>query len=294
MEDLFYIKKFIRDDGAQLEFDKNELYLDIDNTLLIRPDPETTAINYTEANGAEMIRQQTHTSIQNINGLIIPNNTPYWSLVTRLTSFFQINHTFKIIYIEKSGNMFSVDGAWISSALQVPPQSKEDYSRWTISFEIGRESWREYAEDSEGKEIYANSVKLPLISASSGGEKWDNVGLVSDEIGELWSGGEGGVQEIFIDSTQMIYPIWTVEGECINPTIQNNTTDTIAQYNGTVASGQTLVVDFETGEARLDGALVTRNITGMVSFKPGLNQVGFNSDGGATSESLIEWNNTIG
>lgn len=294
MDEIFYIKKFIRDDGSQLAFDKNEIYLDTDNTLLVRPDPETTAVNYTEANGAEMVRQQTHTSIQDVNGLIVPKTTPYWNLVTNLTSFFQINHTYKIVYIQKDGKMFAVDGAWISAALQVPPRPQEEYSRWTVSLEIGREAWREYAEDSDGKEIYSNSVNLPLISAASGGEKWDTVGLVADSVGEEWEGGEGGVQEVYIASSQRIYPVWVVEGECINPTLQNNTTDTVAQYTGTVAEGQTLVVDFESGEARLDGALVTRNITGFVSFNPGANMVGFNSDGGDTSTSEIQWNNTIG
>lgn len=294
MDELFYIKKFIRDDGEQLSFDQNEIYLDTDNTLLVRPDPDTTAVNYTEANGAEMVRQQTHSASQNIAGLIVPKTTPYWNLVVKLTSFFKINHNYKIIYIRKDGKMFSVDGAWISASLQVPPQPQEEYARWNITLEIGREAWREYAEDEEGKEIYANSVSIPLITANAGGEEWDNVGLVSDDIGEVWEDGEGGVQEINVSSTQTIYPVWTVKGECVNPTIQNNTTDSYAIYNGTVAAGQTLIVDFESGEARLDGALVTRNISGYVSFTPGTNLVGFNSDGGDTTNSEIQWNNAIG
>lgn len=294
MNDLFYIKKFIRDDGVSLELDQNELYLDENNTLLVRPDPDTTAVNYTEANGAEMIRQQIHTFSQEIVGLIIPKTTPYWDLVTRLTTFFTINHTYKIIYARKSGKLFAVDGAWISESLQVPPQPQENYSRWSISFEVGREYWREYAEGSSGQEIYANSVELPLLAGASGGEEWDDVGLVADNVGEVWELGEGGIQEININSSTTIYPVWTVKGECVNPSIQNNTTDEVAYYNGTVAAGQTLTVDFETGVARLDGALVTRNIYGLVSFKPGINAVGFNSDGGSSESSTISWNNTIG
>lgn len=294
MNDLFYIKKFIRSDGTQLSLDQNELYLDSDNTLLVRPDPETTAVNYTEANGAEMIRQQTHTSTQEINGIIVPKTTPYWNLVVTLTGFFKINYTYKIVYARKDGKLFAIDGAWISEALQVPPHPNEDYARWHITFEIGQEAWREYAEDDSGEEIYANSVSLPLLTAGTGGEKWDRVGLVADEVGEVWVDGEGGIQDIFILSSQRIYPLWVVTGECINPTLQNGTTDTVAYYNGTVAEGQTLVVNFETGEAKLDGVVVTRNLHGQVSFDPGINSVGFNSDGGNASESIIEWNGTIG
>ena len=294
MDELFYIKKFIRSDGQTLELDQDELYLAEDNTLLRRPDPDTTSVNYTEANGGEMIRQQNPTFSQDINGLIVPRTTPYWNLATRLTTFFKINYTYKIIYAQKSGKLFAVDGAWINSGLQIIPRSREEYSKWQIGFSIGRESWREYAEDASGNEIYANSVTLPLLSGSSGGEEWNEVGLVSDSVGEVWEVGEGGIQEIYIASSTTIYPIWVVEGESVNPTLQNNTTDTIVQYNGTVAAGQTLTVDFESGVAKLDGALVTRNVSGLISCKPGMNALGFNSDGGSATSSLIKWNNTIG
>lgn len=102
------------------------------------------------------------------------------------------------------------------------------------------------------------------------------------------------MQTVSITSISKIYPVWTVKGECVNPSLQNNSTDTVAKYNGTVADGQTLIVDFSTGEARLDGALVSRSIIGQVSCDPGDNIMGFNSDGGNSSSSTIEWNNIIG
>ena len=120
------------------------------------------------------------------------------------------------------------------------------------------------------------------------------MGLVADSVGEVWVDGEGGVQSVIINSVSAVYPIWVVQGECVSPTLQNNTTDTLAVYNGTVAAGQTLVVDFEAGTARLDGALVTRNVTGLVRCVPGENIMGFNSDGGHTEASEIKWNNVIG
>ena len=130
--------------------------------------------------------------------------------------------------------------------------------------------------------ILAVTMQNPTIS----GEVWDNVGTE-------WEMGNGGVQTVNIASTQAIYPVWVVEGPCINPKLQNNTTDTIAEFDGTVATGQTLTVDFEAGTAYLDSALVTRYVAGIVSFAPGENMAGFNSDGGATQESTISWNNII-
>lgn len=293
MDNKIYVKKFIRDDGEILSFDGAEVYLAQDNTLLVRPDPNTTAVDYTEADGGEMVRQQNTVYDQPINGILVPKSNTYWDLVTRLSLFFKINHGYKIVYIKKDGTMFSTNRAWISAGLQIIPVPHEEYSMWTITMTIGDTAWTEYAENDEGKEVYSNTVTLPLISASAGGEIWDSVGLVADNVGEEWEAGNGGVQTVNIASTRAIYPVWVVKGPCVNPKLQNNTTDTIATFNGTVAAGQTLTVDFGEGTAHLDSALVTRYVEGSVTFNPGENLAGFNSDGGSTSTSTISWNNVI-
>ena len=293
MDGKLYIKKIIRSDGETLAFDGEELYLAQDNTLLTRPDPNTTAVSYTGADGGEMIRQQASLYDQTINGLIIPKTTGYWELTSRLSLFFKLNFTYKIIYVKKDGTMFATSNAWISAGLQIVPVPHEEYSGWTITFTIGNVAWTDYAEDASGKEIYSNTVTLPLIGANAGGEIWDSVGLVADNVGEEWEAGAGGVQTVNIASTATIYPVWVVKGPCINPVLQNNTTDTVAEYDGTVAEGQTLTVDFTAGTAYLDTALVTRYVNGIVSFAPGDNMAGFNSDGGTTETSTISWNNII-
>ena len=189
--------------------------------------------------------------------------------------------------------MFAISDAWISAGLQIVPVPHETYSSWTVTLTVGNSDWYEYSEDSSGKEIYSNTVTLPLIGNTTGGEIWDSVGLVSDNVGEEWAIGRGGVQAVNIASTKVIYPVWVVHGPCINPKLQNNTTDTNAEYDGTVAEGQTLTVDFTAGTAYLDSALVSRSVYGVVSFRPGENIAGFNSDGGATDSSTISWNNII-
>lgn len=295
MQNKFYIKKFIRDDGGVLEFDGQEILLDVENTLLARADPNTTAVNYTEANGAEMIRQRLGAAEQGVNGLILPRETDYWSLVQRLTSFWQINHMYTIVYIKKDGGMFSISNVWISNALQIIPTPYETYSKWTIGLTIGNEMWVEYAEDAEGSQAFANSYILPSLAQSAGGEEWDGVGEVYDLIGAVWlDAGNSGIQDVTFNSIKPIYPVWIVKGPCTNPRIQNNTTNTEAGYQGTVAEGQTLIVNFETGEAHLDGALVSRLVDGTLVCNPGPNQIGFSSDGGDAKTSTINWNNIIG
>lgn len=293
MDDKLYIKKFIRDDGETLSFDANEIYLAKSNKLLIRTDPSTTAIEYTGADGGEMIQQRNAIYEQDIKGLIVPRTTGYWALTSQLSHFFRINHTYKIVYIKKGGEMFATSNAWISSGLQIVPLPHEEYSEWSITFAVGDVAWTEYAEDGAGKEIYSNNVTLPLITANAGGEIWDTVGETWDSVGGEWEAGAGGVQTINCDSTAAIYPVWVVVGPCINPTLQNNTTDTFSQFNGTVASGQTLTVNFADNTAYLNSALVTRYVDGLVSLAPGANTVGFNSNGGSTQTSTISWNNIV-
>lgn len=299
MPKKFYIRKIVRDDGEQFSFDQEEIYLAEDNTLLVNAEVETTFEDYTEADGGEMIAQKLPSFEQEINGLIVPKTTDYWALRTKLTNFFQIRHTFYIVY-EKisgetftSGEKFKTGGAWIAVALQVPPKPYEDYSPWSVTFRIGSPRYQEYTEDPSGEETYANSVIVPLVSGASGGREWDSVGSVWDSVGAVWETGEGGVQEILVNSSSDIYPIWIVQGEAVNPSIVNNSLDLAAQYTGSVAEGQTLTVDFEKGTATLDGVVVTRNLSGQFSLKPGTNLVAFNADNASATPATLKWNNYL-
>jgi hypothetical protein len=144
-----------------------------------------------------------------------------------------------------------------------------------------------------GKTVYqTDSATMPaifsveLLQSVGGGEVWDNVGAV-------WEEGVGGVQTINVETTQTTYPVWTVTGPCSNPTLQNDTTDTIASFDGMIASGQTLTVDFADNTAYLDSAPVAKYVSGYVSLAPGENVIGFNSDGGSTQTSTISWDNII-
>lgn len=299
MAKKFYIKKIVRDDKEQLVFDQTEVYLDHDNTLLVRPEVETSYQDYTEADGGEMIAQKFPSFDQPINGLIVPKTTNYWTLRNQLTNFFKKNHNYFIVYEKISGETFSTGekfktgGAWISENLQVVPEPYEKYSRWTVTLRLGTAGLQEYSEDSGGQETYANVVQIPLLTSETGGSQWDETGQVWDGIGQVWSSGSGGIQEVYAESSEKVYPVWEVSGECINPTIRNNETDTEATYSGTIAAGQTLVVDFAAGTALLDGTVVTRNLTGTLELSPGQNLVAFTSDGGSADSSTLSWNNFI-
>lgn len=299
MSKYFYIKKIVRDDKTALVFDQKEIFLDDDNSLLSRPEIETTSVEYTEADGGEMVAQRLNSGTQVINGIIVPKTTDYWTLRNRLTAFFQHNHTYFIVYEKISGDTISVGekfktgNAWIADNLQVHPEPRENFSRFSVTLGIGTAGFQEYSENASGEEIYANSVAIGLITESSGGEEWDATGQVWDSRGQVWVTGDGGIQNVHVNSTSIVYPVWTLSGESVNPTIRNNSTNTEATYNGTVAEGQTLLVDFSSGIATLDGVVVTRNLSGEFKLNPGDNLIAFDQESGTTTSSTIKWNNFI-
>lgn len=293
MSELFYIKKLIRDDKAVLEFDQNEIYLDEENTMIMRPEIETTAVPFTEADGGEMVAQRLAFTEQPINGLIVPKTSTFWQLHNQLTAFFVTNHSYAIIYETKDGTLLKAADAWISDNLQVPVEPKEDYSRWSVTLSLGQAVLTEYSEDEHGEETYANSVDVGLVTAATGGSEWDSVGQKWDSVGQVWEISQGGIVTITVDSTTNVYPVWEVEATAANPSIRNLDTDTQAIYTGNIAAGQKLVVDFANGTAKLDGTVVTRNLSGELKLKPGTNSIAFEIDSGTVTKSTIKWNNVV-
>lgn len=227
MNGKLYIKKFIRDDGETLSFDAEEIYLSENNTLLVRSDPATTAVEFTEEDGGEMIRQRGATYSQPVSGLIVPKSTEYWALCVRLSRFFILNHTYKIVYIKRDGSMFSMNRAWINAGLQIVPVPYENYSTWTIEFRIGDNFWTEYAEDGQGKEIYSNTVELPLLTAGTGGEVW------SDATQQTLSG---------------LGNYFTIDGTSTSASINKLEMRGDANQDGTPTPSSPITIDVVTGE----------------------------------------------
>lgn len=293
MDNKFYVRTIWRDDNERFDFDGSNIYLAADNSLLPSPEIESSEIQYTDVDGGEMLHQRLQIGDMLLNGVMFPRNSGYWDLYTEIRTFFKINHWYRIVYRNAAGELFAQRGAWLSQNLQLPVQPHEDHAKWSIGFKLQSSALYEYAEDDEGNEIYANTVTIPLLTANAGGQKWNTVGQEWDTNGQVWLAG-GGLQTISVASTNLVYPVWTVVGSATNPSLQNSTTDSIAVYNGTVESGQTLIVDFAAQRATLDGTVVTRYVSGLVGFDPGDNLVGFNIDSGSATSSTIAWNNEIG
>lgn len=137
----------------------------------------------------------------------------------------------------------------------------------------------------------ATSPNLPVIISVdvSGGLVWDEVGLV-------WEAGVGsGTNNIFVDSVASVSPIWEVSGPITDPTIEILSTGTTLTYEGTLAEGQTLVVNSNDMTALLNGTNVLSSISGdWLRLAPGDNRVVFTAtQAGATSSTLL-WQKVVG
>lgn len=295
MDRINYLYAIIRDDGKHFKFDAERVYLALENSPFESAPVSSTDLEYSDIDGGIMIAQRRICYKQVYNGIIKPGTVDLWTTIDEIRKFFKHNHTYTLITQRATGKLCARRNAWLSdgAAVQIAPVANESYANFVLEFTVGDTNIYEYAEDTSGNEIYNNEAKIPLVTASTGGEVWDNVGKTFDAVGAIWEAGFGGIQTITADTSAHIYPIWTVKGPCRNPTLNNLTTDTTVKYTGFISNGQTLVVNLALNEAKLNGAVVSRNLLGQLYLDDGANQMSFTSDGGKTKESTIEWNNIL-
>ena len=113
--------------------------------------------------------------------------------------------------------------------------------------------------------------------------------------GYEYTGEINQVPTIDVNSTQPVAPIWTVTGQATNPSITNLTTNTSMSYNGTIANGQTLVVDCLNQTAMIGTADVSRYLSGdWMTLAVGTNQLRYETTSDSdTKSSKLSWNGVI-
>lgn len=139
--------------------------------------------------------------------------------------------------------------------------------------------------------ISANGTNLPAILDF---EYYTEVDF--DGAGYEWEpGGAGGDKNIMVDSIDNVYPLLTITGPAVNPTITNITTGAIFAYSGTVTASQVLKVDMMAKTATLNGVSVLGNVTqDWLYFKPGNNRVEYTTSNTDSPDALIEWQEIVG
>ena len=113
--------------------------------------------------------------------------------------------------------------------------------------------------------------------------------------GYVWEeGGTGGPTTVINESIAEVYPVWTVPGPALNPTLENATTGEQIEFVGMVGEGQTLIVDMGAQTASLNGLNVISSMAGeFISLQVGKNTLLYSASGDAGA-SEIGWSPIVG
>lgn len=210
-------------------------------------------------------------------------------------AFFRKDYYYTVVYIFSDGTAIQRRQGFIVDA----PEVRELYQympEYHVALNFEDINYYTYAEDSSGHQIYGKSATIPISAGSPyGGLVWDGYGTTWDSTGAIWEAGGGGPTTLMVDSIDKVFPVWTVNEPAVNPQLAVLTTGTSITYTGTVAAGQTLVIDMLNKTAFLNGVSVINNISGdWVNFAPGNNRVTYTTTNADATYSTIEWQEIVG
>lgn len=209
--------------------------------------------------------------------------------------FFRKNHHYQVVYIFSDGTAiqrrrgFIVDAPEVQELYQFMPE-------WHVALNFEDVNYYQYAENSQGEEVFGNSATLTSTAVQGGGLVWDEYGVEWDSIGAIWEkGGTGGSNIITTKSIDNIYPVWTLTGPAQNPILENITLGKTLRYTGNITSTQTLVVDMSRKTALLNGTSVVGNLSGdWIMLAPGNNRLAYTTDNPDAPDCKISWQEVVG
>ena len=292
--------RFIRDDGERLEIGGlSGLVNGGTDDWFPAKTLRTSSFNYADADGGQMVKQHYDPWPITFSGYIRkPSIAGIRQARNNLLSFFATNHYFTAVFTDCDGVQMSGQSGWVSSAPEVILRGKLDrHPTFSLELTFGDPYLYEYSEDDEGNPVYANSIQVPKYSDTNeaAGYMYCGGGYIYYAGGYAYIGAQNTVPLINVNSVQNVAPIWTVTGQATNPSITNITTNTEMKYTGTIAAGQTLVVDCLNQTAMIGTADVSRYLSGdWLTLTPGENQLRYETtNDGDTKSSTLSWNGVI-
>lgn len=292
--------RFTRDDGQTLAFNWSTGLVDqATDDWMPAKTLRTSSFTYADADGGQMVKQHYDPWPITFSGYIVANSSArVREIRNNLLSFFTTNHYFTAIFTDCDGVEMSAPSGWISSAPAVVLRDKHDTApTFSLGLTFGNPYLYEYAEDDEGNPTYANSIEVPkyVQKATAAGYMYSGAGYIYYAGGYAYTGEINQVPTIDVNSTQPVAPIWTVTGQATNPSITNLTTNTSMSYKGTIANGQTLVVDCLNQTAMIGTADVSRYLSGdWMTLAVGTNQLRYETTSESdTKSSKLSWNGVI-
>ena len=292
--------RFIRDDGERLAVGGSSGLVNggTDDWFPAKT-LRTSQFTYADADGGQMVKQHYDPWPVTFSGYIRKRNAAQVAEArNEFLKFFTTNHYFTAVFTDCNGTQMAGMSGWISSSPQVVLRGKLDaHPTFSLELTFGDPYLYEYAEDEEGNPIYANSIQVPRYTDTNdaAGYMYVGGGYIYYAGGYAYIGAQSAIPVINVNSVQSVAPVWTVTGQATNPSITNLTTNTEMRYTGTIAAGQTLVVDCLNQTAMIGTADVSRYLSGdWLTLVPGSNQLQYEttSDDDAQS-STLSWNGVI-
>ena len=299
-------KKFTFEKGGDSPF-----ILNPKTKVLPAPEIESATYNYAGIDGgyAPNINNKDLKPLQlrrprafDVLGWILPNinlGQNVSLLEAELNEFFKIREYYQVVYEKCSENDFYVENVIITDGPYTEYNiggGEERLAGVEISLLALDPMMYKAMFDGDGNLVPTGNLFVPKTITTSGGRVWSASGAVwqAQNGGKKWTLGSQGVIKVLVDSTDNVYPIITIRGQAVNPTITDITTNTSLSYSGTVASGQTLVLDCANKTAKLNGTSVVQNVSGnWLYLVGGMNKFEFNA-GGDTTGAELEWSETVG
>jgi len=295
----FIMSLFIRDDGERFllgsgayQFNKKQLHFTANSY-------QNDLVEVQGNDGIMLAGQVRRGAAQNFDGYIGDASIDKQDVENYRRAFFMFfrkNYYYKVVYILPDGSAIQRQRGFIVDAPEVQ-ELWQIYPEYHIALNFEDINYYEYAEDSEGDEIYGKSATVSLsIGARDGGVIWDEYGATWDNYGMIWEVTTGsGYTTISVDSIDNVYPIWQVTGPAINPELSDLTTNTTLYYSGSVANGQTLTIDMNNKTALLNGVSVIKNVSGdWVHLTTGNNRISYTTDNNDAVSSELKWQEVVG
>ena len=262
--------------------------------------PNTIASDIVELQGADgqlLAGQVRRGAVQNFDGYIgdaITTKAETELHRKEFLRFFQVRHTYKVIYIMPDGTAIQRRRGYLTDAPSAP-EIRQNTPEYHVALNFEDVNYYEYSEDDQGQEIYSNIQTIGISSNITGGLIWGANGAESDSNGFIWeAGNSGGPTTVTNDGVAEALPVWTVTGPATNPSLTNITNGQILNFDGIVPAGQTLTVDMANQTATMAGANVFALISGdWIQLAVGTNRVTYSATG-TTEPSTLSWNNIVG
>lgn len=176
---------FIRDDGER--FLLGDGWFDFKDSLQ-HFQPNTFANDIVELQGTDgqlLAGQVRRSASQSFDGYVGDALTSKADIEQRrrdFLMFFRKKHFYKVIYIFCDGSAIQRDRGYIVDAPSVP-EMWQKFPSYHVSLAFEQVNYYEYAEDEDGKEIFAHMAEISVSTIMSGGLVWDEDGAVSEDIG---------------------------------------------------------------------------------------------------------------